>query len=213
MSVDLDRLASEEQRAEVKRLHTRLGRGAIAKRVGMSEWRVRKLLAAMGLRAGRGGRWTEDRPDLAPDGHDGAYTARDYLRDHAGEMGRRRLARDIGCSLGAVQIELHRLDLALSELRTDLTLSVVARLVGWGEDYIRGVVKRKELRASRIDGVLRVHPSSLRRWILADIRRVRWERVAREDVLETVGLIVGEWGVPSDGKVEPARRVTAKGQG
>ena len=195
---NLPHWATERHVAEVRRLHTRFGRAQLAKRIGISEWKLRKLLSALGLRAGRGRRWEEERPDLAPDGHTGSYTACDYLRDHAGEQGQRRLAREVGCSRSAVRTQLHRLSLGIAELRTELSLTDVARLIGWSDRHVRALVERRELRAVRLDGVLRVYPSVLRKWILTDVRRVRWERIAREDVLDVVSLVAGDWGVSDD---------------
>ncbi|MCA9643516.1 MAG: helix-turn-helix domain-containing protein [Myxococcales bacterium] len=206
---NLPHWATERHVAEVRKLHTRFGRAQLAKRVGISEWKLRKLLAALGLRAGRGRRWEEERPDLAPDGHTGSYTACDYLRDHAGEQSKRRLAREIGCSEASVRCELWKLGMRIKELRTELTLAEVARLTGWSEPHVRQLVARKELRAVRLDGVLRVYPSVLRKWMLTNVRRVRWERIAREDVLDSVSLLAGDWGVSDD---NAGAQLLARGQ-
>jgi DNA-binding Lrp family transcriptional regulator len=190
---DLDRLATQHQRDQVRRLHGKLGQRALAAKVGLSWWRLRHLLAAMGLTSGRRGWWSHHRADLVPEGHAGTYTAEDYLRDHAGERSQVRMARELGCSRAAVQQRMHDLNLRLSELRTELTASMVARLVGWSEVWVRN-----SLRGRTVDGVWRIWPSELRAWMLQDVRRVRWERVAREDIIDAVGLVVGDWGVGDD---------------
>lgn len=190
---DLDRLATPHQRDQVRRLHGKLGQRALAAKVGLSWWRLRHLLAAMGLTGGRRGWWSHHRADLVPEGHAGTYTAEDYLRDHAGERGPTRMARELGCSKAAVIVRLSALGLRMSELRTDLTAPTVAGLVGWSEAWVR-----QHLRGRMVDGVWRMWPSELRLWILEDVRRVRWERVDRASLLDTVGLIVGDWGVGED---------------
>lgn len=191
---------------EVKRLALRLGRRSMATRLGLSEWQVRKLLYQVGL-GGRRARWLEPRPDLAPDDYEGPYTADDYLRDNAGERSKRRLAREIGCSASALRLRLSRLALRPSELRTDLTVSQVASLIGRSEDYVRTLVSRRVMPWRRVDGVWRVWPSELRAWLLEDAAgRVEWGRVSREDLPTVVGLLVGAWGVSEDHKRARRRR-------
>jgi hypothetical protein len=178
----------------------------MARRLGLSEWQVRKLLAQVGL-AGRRSRWTEPRPDLAPDDYAGVYTADDYLRDNAGERSKRRLAREIGCSASALRLRLSSLGLRPSELRTDLTVSQVALLIGRSEDYVRTLVHRRALPWRRVDGVWRVWPSELRTWLLEDAAgRVEWGRVPRDELPTIVGLLVGAWGVSEDHKRSRRRR-------
>lgn len=201
----------------VKR-HRRLGVRALASRATsvlgepVSGSTIHRVRAELGLSPGRSATWTRQRPDLAPDDHEGAYTARDYLRDHAGEQGVSRLAKEIGCTRAAVSVELSRQRMRMTELRTELTLSAVSRLIGWSESHVRGLVEAKKLRAVRLDGVLRVYPSVLRRWLLEDVRRVQWERVDRDALLEVVTLLMGEWGVSPDSEAGAPRRAGAKGR-
>lgn len=188
---------TEAQKADIRRLHAKMGRRVLAERVGLSVRVLRRAMSEMGLSGQRRGIWGDDRQDLAPDGHLGRYTAEDYLRDHAGEMGHRRLAREIGCSRSSVELRMLRLDMRLSELRTDLAVSDVARLVGYSEQWLRE--RRKWMPWRVVDGVMRIWPSQVRAWILEDPRgRVQWSRVAREDLGDVVGLIVGDWGVSED---------------
>lgn len=200
--------------SEVARLRGRgLGREAIANRLGgVSVRQVRRMIAELGIAGRCVSPWDEERDDLAPDGHKGSYTADDYLRDHAGEMGVERLAREIGRgrSVNAVRVRLSRLGLCVSDMRTDLTLSTVSALVGWSTEWLMAAVRRRELKAQTVDGVVRVWPSVLRDWICADVRRVRWERVAREDLLDIVSLIAGDWGV-SDDAAKARRRSACRG--
>lgn len=200
---------------EVRRLKANgFGREAIARRLdGVSERQVRRLLTELGLAGRNAGQWNEERPDLAPDAHKGSYTADDYLRDHAGEMDAERLAREVGRgrSVHAVRVRLSRLGLCISELRTDLPIATAAALVGWSEDWLLGRVRRKELRAHESGGVWRIWPSSLRDWVVADVTRVRWERVGREYLLDLAGLLTGAWGL-SDDAVKARRRAAREGE-
>lgn len=198
--------------SEIERLNGRgFGREAIARKLApVTERQVRSMLSRLGL-AGRGRKdWDADRPDLAPDGHRGSYSADDYLRDHAGEMGPERLAREIGRgrSVVAVEVRLSRLGIRVSELRTDLSVATASTLVGWSEDWLLRAIRRKEIKAQQVDGVWRIWPSALRDWIIADVRRVRWERVAREDLLDVASLIAGDWGLSEDA-AKARRRVAS----
>ena len=221
MTTTAPQLGTEQQRADARRLHAKVGRRTLAKRLGLSEWDTRLLLASLGLRGVSKGTWKDDRPDLCPEckmreqgqkstgcpvTHVGPYTAEDYLRDHAGEMSKKRLAKLTSYSVNAVRMKLSELNLRPSDLRTDLTVSQVAKLIGYSEDWVRGTVKRKEMPWRETDGVLRVWPSELRAWVLEDPRsRVQWSKVAREDLGDIAGLIAGDWGV-SDTERQTQRR-------
>lgn len=199
------------EKAAIAKLSGKLGRRAIGQRTGLGEWTVRLLQTEMGLAGRDSGFWLRPRPDLAPQDDDGQpleedYTADDYLRDHAGEQGIGRLAREIGCSRNAVRCRLSRLRLRISEMRTDLTATAVAKLVGWSEDWVIKAFKAKKMRGRKVDGVWRIWPSELRDWIVDDVRRVRWERVERQDLLEVVSLLVGDWGVSDDAKKAKKRQ-------
>lgn len=113
---------TEVQLSDVERMLLRgLGVRRVAQRTGTPRRVVERERARLGLTPRRSQPWTD--------------AQRTYLRDHAGEQSVTRLAREVSRigpahTEGAVRVEMSRLGLSACDLRTDLTVTQVAELVG-----------------------------------------------------------------------------------
>lgn len=140
------------ERDAVLRLWPSMGRERIVERLGISDRQVRRVVESAGLVRGRHWRaWTE-REDS-------------HLRDHAGEQGVTRLARELRRSPAAVRNRLAHLALVVGELRKDLTAVQIADLVGRDVPRVLASMRRGELRAHKSDGAWRAWASDVRAWI------------------------------------------------
>ncbi len=187
---------TEAQREEILQRagHRRQGGRRIAKAMGLTHWQVRGVLERS--RAGK-------RPARLSDWRAWTDPEKQHLREHAGERGPKRLARDLTKmgrtrSPNGVRRQLLRMSMSIAELRTELTVRLVCELIGRSEPFVLRAIGRKELGARQSEGAWRIWPSELRVYVLADRSRVDQRRVELWD--ELVGLLAGEWGVSEDGR-------------
>lgn len=197
---------TDAQRADVARLAKRgMGIRRVALRLDVPERAVRAEIEALGTRSRHTLAWTSAQDD--------------YLREHAGEQGARRLAREVSKlgpsrTEGATRQRLVTLDISgcepvdgmprgnytLPELRTDLTISQVVDVTGIERHLIQSRIDRRELGARQEDGAWRVWPAVLRSWLLGAGRDLltRVLRRGLDDPRELAALLVGEWGVSEE---------------
>lgn len=149
---------------ECRRLHGRHGARRVGQLLGLSERQVRQIWHREGL-----GHQCLRRP--------WSETEDAYLREHAGEQSVPRLARELRRSEGGVRWRLALLGLSIEELRTDLTATTVAELIGRDIGFVLSRIRRRELPARQQDGAWRVWPSQVREWIRQDPSVVEWGRV------------------------------------
>lgn len=83
--------------------------------------------------------------------------------------------------------------LSLSALRTDLTATQVAELIGRDLRYVTAAIQRRELKARQAQGAWRCWPSEVVAWIDADPSRINWSRAAGQ-CHELWTLARGLWG-------------------
>jgi hypothetical protein len=155
---------TERDKAEICRLHGRYGSRSVAVRLGVSERRVRAIWEDEGLGTGCLRRAWTSREDA-------------YLRDHAGEQSVPRLARELRRSEGGVRWRLARLQLDVEELRTDLTATQIAEVIGRDITFVLSRIRRREIAARQQDGAWRIWPSALREWIRSDPGIVQWAKI------------------------------------
>lgn len=137
-------------------------------------WRARRL----GLTGQRP--WTDDDETL--------------LREQYGRWSVETLAEKLGRTPGAVLARAKKL--RLDSVGDDLSLAMVASLIGRDVRTVAGWIERGELQAHRRGGVQRVYPARLRAFILDDKGRIMWRAVLRAGMIgDLVGLIAEEWGV------------------
>jgi hypothetical protein len=153
---------------EIVRLHGRHGSRRVSERLGVSERAVRQVWARKALGSSCPRRKWSAREDQ-------------YLRDHAGEQSVPRLARELVRSESAVRARLVRLGLCVEDLRTDLTATLVAEIIGRDVGFVLRRIGSKDLQARQQDGAWRVWPSVFRDWVRKDPTVIRFDRV-------------GEWG-------------------
>lgn len=82
------------------------------------------------------------------------------------------------------------------ERRLELTVDMVALLIGRDRKTLIAEIERKRLVAYMSDGAWRVTPSRLRAYCLGDLERVDWLKCERAEV---VSLLLRQWGVSSEG--------------
>lgn len=151
-------------RAEIVRLHGRQGSRRVAEGLGLSERAVRAVWAAEGLGTSCL-RWPWTASEDA------------HLVEHAGEQSVPRLARELRRSEGGVRWRLSILSLSVEELRTDLTATTVAEVIGRSVPFVLSRIGRRELAARQQDGAWRIWPSAVREWIRTDPAVVAWDRI------------------------------------
>jgi hypothetical protein len=204
---------TQRQREDIQRERARgLGRERIAARLGIGERMVRGVLDSM--------------PRTRKPSHELAwerFPRQDaYLREHVGEQGVRRLAREVSRlgparSRGAVELRLTHLGLAgfeaaedghkrhtLPDMRMDLTVRQVMELTGRDRTTVMGWIDRKALAARMEDGAYRIHPSKLLDCIDADPERVEPRRVGLWASLWA--LAREQWGVTEETERRRRRR-------
>jgi hypothetical protein len=185
---------------DVVRLSRRLGRVAIARRLGITVHQVRQVL---GVGSPRRLRIATKASVVA------------WLRAHADDEGYTlaRMARELRLTVRAVSATLWRH--GISRSRLSLTPRQVEPLTGRSVATVLRAIGRGTLPAHQQDGAWRVMPTALRRWILDCPERVDPARV--EDWYGLAWLLGGLWGVSSETQDREERRARqrerAKGDG
>ena len=140
---------------------------------------VGKVGRRLGLRILRRREWSVDQ--------------RKWAVAHVGDLGSKRCAKHLGCSLGAFRTLLWREGVAEGDLQEELGIQVAAGLLGVDRTTVTGWINRKTLAVSGTKARRRVSPTNLRQFVMTYPEKVNLKMIGKDAWLDLVALLCGRW--------------------